>query len=119
MNEAEMFETNRNTWNAKVPVHADSEFYDLANFRKGKSSLNKYEMEAFGEVCGQNILHLQCHFGQDTLSLARMGAKCTGVDISDEAIKLAKQLNTELKLDAKLKKREYRLKQRKTHFCCC
>ena len=101
MNEAEMFETNRNTWNAKVPVHVDSEFYVLVNFRKGKPSLNKYELEALGEVCGQRILHLQCHFGQDTLSLARMGAKCTGVDISDEAIKLAKQLNTELKLDAK------------------
>ena len=94
------FETNRETWNKKVAVHAASEFYDLENFKKGKDSLNKYEMDALGNVSGKTLLHLQCHFGQDTLSFSRMGAKCTGVDISDEAIKLAKQLNDELQLDA-------------------
>jgi len=46
-------------------------------------------------------LHLQCHFGQDTLSWSRMGAKCTGVDLSEEAIILAEQLNLELNQDAK------------------
>ena len=101
MEHLEKFETNRNTWNSKVAVHAESNFYSLSNFRKGKSSLNKYELDALGDVSKKGILHLQCHFGQDTLSFSRMGAKCTGVDISDEGIKLAKQLNTELKLDAK------------------
>jgi 2-polyprenyl-3-methyl-5-hydroxy-6-metoxy-1,4-benzoquinol methylase len=100
MKNSEKFETNRKTWNAKVAIHAESEFYDLANFRKGKTSLNKYEIETLGNISKKRLLHLQCHFGQDTLSLARMGAKCTGVDISDEGIKLAKQLNTELKLNA-------------------
>ncbi|MBG43368.1 MAG: SAM-dependent methyltransferase [Aequorivita sp.] len=100
MNYSEEFETNRKTWNSKVAVHAESEFYDLENFISGKSSLHKYEIEALGIISGKRLLHLQCHFGQDTLSLARLGAKCTGVDISDEAIKLAKQLNAELKLDA-------------------
>ncbi|MCB0465520.1 MAG: class I SAM-dependent methyltransferase, partial [Aequorivita sp.] len=94
------FEINRKTWNTKVAVHAESEFYDLANFTKGKMSLQKYELEALGNISNKKLLHLQCHFGQDTLNLARMGAKCTGVDISDEGIKLAKQLNAELKLDA-------------------
>ncbi len=101
MEHSEKFETNRNTWNTKVKIHAESEFYDLPNFRNGKSSLNKYELEALGAISEKSILHLQCHFGQDTLSLARMGAKCTGVDISDAGIELAQQLNTELNLDAK------------------
>ncbi|MDC8000751.1 class I SAM-dependent methyltransferase [Aequorivita todarodis] len=100
MNNSGKFETNRKTWNAKVAVHAESEFYEMQNFRNGKTSLNKYELDAVGDISGKRLLHLQCHFGQDTLSLARMGAKCTGVDISDEAIKLAKRLNAELKLDA-------------------
>ena len=94
------FETNRKTWNTKVAIHAESEFYEMQNFKKGKTSLKKYEIEALGDISDKKLLHLQCHFGQDTLSLARMGSKCTGVDISDEGIKLAKQLNSELKLDA-------------------
>ncbi|SRX54089.1 bifunctional 2-polyprenyl-6-hydroxyphenol methylase/3-demethylubiquinol 3-O-methyltransferase UbiG [Aequorivita sp. CIP111184] len=100
MNHLEKFEINRNTWNTKVNIHAKSDFYDLENFKKGKSSLNKYELDSLGDTSSKSLLHLQCHFGQDTLSLARMGAKCTGVDISEEGIKLAKQLNSELMLDA-------------------
>lgn len=100
MDHFQKFEINRNTWNTKVNIHAKSDFYDLDNFKKGKSSLNKYELEALGDISNKNLLHLQCHFGQDTLSFSRMGAKCTGVDISDEGIKLATQLNSELMLDA-------------------
>lgn len=94
------FETNKATWNTKVKVHAKSEMYDLENFKQGKSSLMPYELEALGNVSGKSLLHLQCHFGQDTLSWSRMGAYCTGVDLSDEGIKLAKSLNEELNLDA-------------------
>ncbi|MCL6294239.1 class I SAM-dependent methyltransferase [Jejuia spongiicola] len=94
------FKTNKNTWNEKVKVHAKSEMYHLDDFKKGKSSLMPYELKALGDVNGKSLLHLQCHFGQDTLSWSRLGAKCTGVDLSDEGIKLAKQLNEELKLDA-------------------
>jgi len=94
------FNTNRETWNKKVAIHANSDFYDLEGFKNGKSSLNRYEMDALGDVSGKSLLHLQCHFGQDTLSWARMGANCTGVDISEEGVKLAKQLNDELQLDA-------------------
>ena len=95
------FETNRKTWNTKVAIHAKSDFYDLKKFKKGKSSLNVYEIKALGNVTKKKLLHLQCHFGLDTLSFARMGANCTGIHISDKAIALAKQLNNELKLDAK------------------
>ncbi len=95
------FETNKQTWNEKVDVHAASEFYDIDAFKKGKSSLNRYEIEALGDVSGKSLLHLQCHFGQDTLSWSRMGAQCTGVDLSEKGIELASQLNEELELDAK------------------
>ncbi len=94
------FNTNRATWNEKVKVHATSEMYNLDGFKKGKSSLMSYELDALGDVTGKSLLHLQCHFGMDTLSWSRMGAKCTGIDLSDEGIKLAKSLNIELNLDA-------------------
>lgn len=94
------FQVNKTTWNKKVKVHAKSEMYDLEAFKKGKSSLMQYELDALGDVNEKSLLHLQCHFGQDTLSWSRMGAKCVGVDISNEGIKLAQQLNEELNLDA-------------------
>jgi SAM-dependent methyltransferase len=100
MNE-DYFEVNRHTWNDKVKVHSKSEMYDLKAFKNGKSSLMAYELSALGNVQGKSLLHLQCHFGQDTLSWSRAGAKCVGVDLSDEGIALAKALNEELQLDAK------------------
>ncbi|OUS03396.1 SAM-dependent methyltransferase [Flavobacteriales bacterium 33_180_T64] len=93
------FEVNRETWNEKVKIHSKSEMYDLEAFKKGKSSLMPYELNALGDVKGKSLLHLQCHFGQDTLSWSRLGAKCVGVDLSDEGIKLAKSLNEALNLD--------------------
>ena len=100
MNFQNEFNTNRETWNKKVVVHAQSDFYDMKNFKAGTSSLNKYELDALGDVSGKTLLHLQCHFGQDTLSFSRMGAIATGVDISDEAVKLARELSQELQQDA-------------------
>ena len=95
------FKTNKATWNEKVTVHAQSNMYDLEAFKNGKPSLMPYELEALGDVNGKSLLHLQCHFGQDTLSWSRLGAKCVGVDLSDEGINLARKLNNELNLDAK------------------
>ena len=91
---------NKAAWNQKTDVHIDSDFYDLAGFLEGKSSLKSIELDLLGDVKGKKILHLQCHFGQDTLSLARMGAQVTGVDLSDKAISKAKELNEQLGLDA-------------------
>jgi len=99
-NDAFYFETNKNTWDEKVAVHAKSEFYNLEAFKKGETSLNNYELRALGDVSGKSLLHLQCHFGQDTLSWSRKGAKCTGLDISEKGIRLARELNTDLGLDA-------------------
>ncbi len=94
------FEVNKDTWNKKVGIHSKSEFYDIEGFKNGKTSLNAFELEEVGDVSGKSLLHLQCHFGQDTLSWSRLGAKCTGIDLSDEGIKKAKKLNDELGLDA-------------------
>ena len=94
------FEENKQSWNKRTAVHKDSAFYDLDSFKKGKSSLNKIELEELGDVTGKSLLHLQCHFGMDTMSWAREGADCVGVDLSDEAINLAKAINEQLKLNA-------------------
>jgi len=75
--------------------------YDVDAFIKGENSLKWYELDALKDVQGKSLLHLQCHFGQDTLSWSKMGAQCTGVDISDVGINLAQELNVELKQDTK------------------
>ncbi|HEU4860047.1 MAG TPA: class I SAM-dependent methyltransferase [Chitinophagaceae bacterium] len=97
----EYFEANRNLWNQRTAVHKDSVFYDLAGFKTGANVLTPIELKEIGDVKDKSLLHLQCHFGMDTMSFSRMGAKCVGVDLSDEAIKLAREINDELKLDAK------------------
>jgi SAM-dependent methyltransferase len=99
--EDEYLEINRKSWNEKTEIHLKSDFYDVKGFLKGKSSLNSIELSLLGDVKGKKILHLQCHFGQDTLSLARMGAVVTGVDLSDKAIQSANSLASDLNLSAK------------------
>ncbi len=96
----EYIETNRQSWNERVEPHVKSDFYDMDGFRNGETSLRTIELDLLGDVKGKSILHLQCHFGQDTLSLARMGAAVTGVDLSDKAIEKAQNLTTELGLNA-------------------
>ncbi len=85
-------ETNRKSWNAKVEPHLKSDFYFVDEFLKGRTSLNSIELELLGEIAGKSILHLQCHFGQDSISLSRLGAQVTGIDLSDTAIEAAKNL---------------------------
>ena len=96
----EYLSTNRDAWNKRVAAHLQSEFYDIDGWKAGKTSLNTIELGLLGDVSGKSILHLQCHFGQDTLSLARMGAQVVGIDLSDEAIAAARKLNEELGLNA-------------------
>jgi ubiquinone/menaquinone biosynthesis C-methylase UbiE len=93
-------EVNKALWDKKTVYHVDSAFYAVDDFINGKSSLNDIELGLLGDVKGKSVLHLQCHFGQDTLSLARMGAKATGVDFSEVAIDKARELNEQLQLDA-------------------
>jgi len=91
---------NRELWNEMTRIHARSAFYDLEGFKKGKCTLKSIELEEVGDVAGKSLLHLQCHFGLDTLSWARLGAKVTGVDFSDKAIALARSLSKELGIEA-------------------
>jgi len=85
-------EKNKDSWNRRTDYHVDSEFYDVKGFLQGNTSLKSIELGLLGDVKNKSVLHLQCHFGQDTLSLARMGAEVTGVDLSDNAIKNANLL---------------------------
>lgn len=96
---------NRHSWNNRTEAHLASEFYNHANFMQGNSSLNPPELALLGDVKGKTILHLQCHFGQDTISLSRLGAQVTGVDLSDNAIQAARNIAAETGSD--------------TSFICC
>jgi 2-polyprenyl-3-methyl-5-hydroxy-6-metoxy-1,4-benzoquinol methylase len=94
-------EINKKLWNEKTPIHLKSDFYELDEFLNGKNTLKPIELSLLGDISGKSILHLQCHFGQDSMSLARMGAQVTGLDISDVSIKEAISLNAKLGLSAK------------------
>lgn len=90
------FAANLALWNAWTAVHSTGDFYDLEGFKAGGVRLRPYEIEMIGDVEGKSLLHLQCHFGIDTLSWARLGARVTGADFSPDAIELARSLAAEL-----------------------
>lgn len=92
---------NRSLWNKRTDYHFNSRFYNLDGFIKGATSLNEIELNLLGDVNNKTVLHLQCHFGLDTLSLARLGAIATGVDLSDNAIGKAKELALQLNSNAR------------------
>jgi len=94
------FQANKELWNQRTTVHLDSAFYNLEGFKKGETVLTPIELSELGEVKGKTMLHLQCHFGMDSLDWARRGAGVTGVDLSDTAISEAQKLNAEMGLDA-------------------
>ncbi|HRG91477.1 MAG TPA: class I SAM-dependent methyltransferase [Chitinophagaceae bacterium] len=94
------FQANKELWNQRTTVHLDSAFYNLEGFKKGETVLTPIELSELGVVKGKNLLHLQCHFGMDSLDWARRGASVTGVDLSDKAISEAQKLNSEMGLDA-------------------
>lgn len=94
------FEANKEGWNKRTNIHKNSTFYDVSSFKAGKSSLKPIELEEVGAVKGKSLLHLQCHFGMDTVSWAREGAQVTGIDISDHAIDSATELSKELNIPA-------------------
>ncbi len=99
---ADYTEHNRAHWNARTAVNAASTTrYDIAGFKAGKSTLTPIEQQELRDVAGKSLLHLQCHFGLDTLSWARLGAHVTGVDFSEDAIALAERLSQETGLDAR------------------
>ena len=101
MSETKYFEMNRAGWDQRAAAHVESKFYDVEGFMAGQTSLREIELTELGDVTGKSLLHLQCHFGMDTLSWTRQGAICTGVDISPVAIQKAQELAQKTKLNAK------------------
>jgi SAM-dependent methyltransferase len=95
-------DTNRELWNLWTKLNAASTEYSdlLTQLKAGQSILKEVELKELNDVAGKTLLHLQCHFGLDTLSWTREGAIVTGVDISDEAITLARSLSQELNIEA-------------------
>ncbi|UCC79877.1 MAG: class I SAM-dependent methyltransferase [Candidatus Zixiibacteriota bacterium] len=94
-------ETNRSLWDGWTEINKNSDLYDLESFKAGKNRLKSIELEELTGVSGKTMLHLMCHFGMDTMSWARMGAKVTGIDFSPEAISLARSLSEELNIPAR------------------
>lgn len=91
---------NLGWWNDAAQAHAQGEGYLMTEFKNGLSKLYPLDYEEVGNVTGKKLLHLQCHFGMDTLSWARLGAQVTGVDFSDKAIAIAQDLAHEIGIDA-------------------
>jgi SAM-dependent methyltransferase len=91
----EEFELNRARWDEATRFHTRGNVYGLEDFKAGHCRLHRDEKEELGDVAGKRLLHLQCHFGLDTLSWARRGAQVTGVDFSPEAIAFARGLSAE------------------------
>jgi SAM-dependent methyltransferase len=100
LKESDYIESNRRLWNEATGHHVRSELYAVEEFKLGKSSLHSIELDELGDVSGKSMLHLQCHFGLDTLSWARLGARVTGVDFSDESIACARRLSEEIAVHA-------------------
>jgi len=94
------YQANRAWWDEVTPVHVRSDFYDVPSFLAGCNTLPQFVLDEVGDVRGRSLLHLQCHFGLDTLSLARLGATVTGVDFGEVAIMEARRLARQTGLEA-------------------
>lgn len=92
-------EINRLHWDEVAPVHGKS--YELESLLGGGHHLDPVQVAELGDLHGKKVLHLQCHIGTDTLSLARLGADVTGIDISGESLKVARQLTERTGLKAR------------------
>jgi SAM-dependent methyltransferase len=95
----EALELNRRHWDEATTLHTRNNSYGLEDFRAGQCRLHRVEVEEVGDVRGKTLLHLQCHFGLDTLSWARRGARVTGVDFSERAVAMAGQLARDVGLE--------------------
>ncbi len=98
MNKEEYLNINKAHWNERVSIHKKSELYELESFKKGNNKLHQLERDELGDIRGKSVLHLQCHFGMDTLSLEMLGAEVTGIDYSEEAIRAACELRDEMNM---------------------
>lgn len=89
---ADPVEVNRARWDELARTHGQDSYYDVEAFLAGADTLQPAELAELPDVAGLELLHLQCHFGLDTLSWARRGARVTGVDFSSVAVERARGL---------------------------
>ncbi len=99
--DADLIRANRDLWNGWAELHVESAFYDVESFKAGRQSLDAVELEGVGDVQDMSLLHLQCHFGLDTMSWARRGARVMGIDFSEKAVAHARRLARELGIEAR------------------
>ena len=88
----ELLSANRRNWDERVPIHMASRFYDVERWLSARPGPRRRELDALGDPTGLELVHLQCHFGLDTLAWADAGARVTGLDFSPEAIRTAEDL---------------------------
>lgn len=111
---SDCYEANRRMWDERARFHPDTAMYRefIERLRAGQDALLPFDDRVLGEVTGMKVLHLQCHIGTDTLSLARRGAKVVGVDFSAQSIERARALSSELGIAADFLVADvYRLKE--------
>ncbi|OOC53683.1 MULTISPECIES: class I SAM-dependent methyltransferase [Nocardiopsis] len=96
---ADLVEGNHRHWDERVAIHTRSPFYDLDGFRAGAEPLDRFQLDELGDVTGLDLVHLQCHIGLDTLSWARHGARVSGLDFSEAAVRAASGLAADIGLD--------------------
>ncbi len=97
----EYLDVNRSNWDSRAPVHARGYGIDrLLADPRSLSGVVAFDLPRLGDIAGLDVVHLQCHIGTDTLSLARLGARVTGVDLSgaslDEARSLAERADADI-----------------------
>jgi SAM-dependent methyltransferase len=95
---------NLANWNERVPAHVASPDYSVARFAEDPEFLSavvRFDLPRLGDIAGLDGVHLQCHIGTDTVSLARLGARVTGVDFSPAALVAARDLAKSCGLDAR------------------
>ncbi|MBU0519521.1 class I SAM-dependent methyltransferase [bacterium] len=90
---------NKKYWDELAKIHYNS--YHLDKLRKGGISLDSIQTEELGDISNKKLLHLQCHIGSDSLSLVRLGAEVTAIDLSPKSIEYAIRLSKELGLPAR------------------
>ena len=94
-------ELNRSLWDERVAHHVASPFYDVDGFVAGTHDpIRSFEDAELGDVTGLDLVHLQCHFGLDTLAWARRGARVTGLDFSGEAVAAARDIAARAGIEA-------------------
>jgi SAM-dependent methyltransferase len=96
----EKIAANQANWDERAAVHVGSDFYDVEGFKAGQNALRPFEIDEVGPVDGLDLVHLQCHFGLDTLTWARLGARVAGLDFSPNAVEAARGIASELGIDA-------------------